>query len=78
MAELKVVLNTAEVHRLLRSAEMKAVCEQLANAALGRLGPGYEVNTHTGTNRVNASIAAVTPAAIRENSNENTVLKALK
>lgn len=79
MAEkLKVVLNREGVRQLLRSADMMAACEQKANEALAQLGAGYQVTTHTGRNRVNASIAAVTAEAIRENAETNSVLKALK
>ena len=79
MAEkLKVVFNRSGVRQLLQSPEMLATCRDLAEAARGRLGDGYEVTTHTGRSRVNASIAAVSAEAIRENYDQNTVLKALK
>lgn len=74
---MKVTLNRAGVRSLLRSLEMMSTCEEYATSALSRLGTGYEVTTHTGKNRVNASIAAVTPAAIQENSRTNSILKAL-
>ncbi|MCR5451949.1 MAG: hypothetical protein K6F00_04905 [Lachnospiraceae bacterium] len=77
MAKVRVVLNTEGVRDLLRSKEMMDVCQEYANNALGKLGDGYEVTTHTGTNRVNAQVAAVTYAAKKENLSDNTIIKAV-
>lgn len=77
MSKVKFVLNRAGVRDLLRSNEMMSVVSEKANQALGSLGDGYEVNTLTGVNRVNAEIVAVTYAARKENSQNNTILKAL-
>lgn len=78
MAERRIVLNRSGVRALLRSEAMQAVCAQYANAARARLGEGYAVTLHTGKNRVNASVMAVSRAARRENAAQNTILKALK
>lgn len=78
MADVRVELNRAGVRELLCSDEMKALCEERANVALSRLGPGYEVTTMTGKNRVNAEIAAVSYQAKKENMKNNTILKALR
>lgn len=78
MGNVHIELNSAGVRELLRSPEMMAVCEGHANAALSRLGAGYEVTTRTGKNRVNASLHAKTSAARRENAQNNTILKALR
>ncbi len=77
MANFKFVLNREGVRDLLRSKEMMDICSDYANSALGRLGSGYEVTTHTGANRVNAQVAAETFAAKRENLKSNTILKAV-
>jgi len=77
MSKVKIVLNREGVRELLKSSEMKSICEEHANAALNKLGNGYEVTTMTGKNRVNASICAVSDEAKRENLKNNTVLKAL-
>ena len=78
MAEtFKFELNREGVRELLRSKEMLDICSEYANSALGRLGSGYEVTTHTGTNRVNAQVAAETYSAKKENLNDNTILKAV-
>lgn len=78
MAEVKIKLNRAGVKQLLRSDEMKAACKECADGALSRLGEGYEVTTYTGTTRVNASVKANSRKAIRENMENNTILKALR
>lgn len=74
---VRIELNSDGVRDLLRSPEMLAICEEQAQKAVARLGDGYEVNSYTGSGRVNASVVAVTEEAIRENSRENTVLKAV-
>lgn len=77
MAKVRFELNREGVRELLRSKEMMDVCQEYANNALGKLGDGYEVTTHTGTNRVNAEVAAVTYAAKKENLSDNTIIKAV-
>lgn len=77
MTKVKFELNREGVRELLRSKEMMDVCQEYANNALGKLGDGYEVTTHTGTNRVNAQVAAVTYAAKKENLSDNTIIKAV-
>lgn len=74
---VRIELNHDGVKELLRSPEMLAVCEEYAQKAVRNLGEGYEVTTHTGSGRVNASVVAVSREAIAENSANNTVLKAV-
>lgn len=78
MSKVEIVLNSEGVRALLRSDEMKIECEKRANEAAGRLGEGYEVTTHTGKNRVNASIIAESYEAKKDNMENNTILKALR
>lgn len=78
MANLKIKLNHSGVKELLRSNEMMAVCKEHADKALNKLGDGYEVTTHTGATRVNASIIATSYNARRENMENNSILKALR
>lgn len=70
-------LNYAGVRELLRSEEMKNICKSYADAAKSKLGDGYEVTTYTGENRVNASVKAVTYKARKENSENNSIIKAV-
>lgn len=75
--KVKIELNRSGVRELLRSGEMASICEGYAKQALASLGEGYEVSTHTGANRVNAEVAAVTYKARLENSKSNTILRAI-
>lgn len=78
MAKVTIQLNSEGVREMLRSEEMKTICEEHANKALGKLGPGYTVTSMTGKNRVNASIFAESYEAKRDNMENNTILKALR
>lgn len=70
-------LDKQGVKALMKSEEMKQAMKSVADEAVGRLGEGYEADTHTGKTRVNASVYAVTAAAQRENLSQNTILKAV-
>ena len=78
MANVRIELNREGVRELLRSDEMKAICEGHANAALTRLGDGYETSSMVGKNRVNAEIKAVSYKAKIDNLKNNSILKALR
>lgn len=78
MAKVEIKLNSEGVRSLLRSNEMKSICEEHANNALKSLGAGYSVNSFTGKNRVNAEISADSFEARKENAESNTILKALR
>ena len=71
-------LNRAGVRAMLRSPQMLEVCEQCARTVQARCGDGYEVSTHTGKTRANASVYAKTIEARKDNLENNTLLKAVK
>ena len=71
-------LDSDGVRQLLKSAEMRSVCQNHANRIAGRAGEGYEVDTYSGRTRVNASVYAATDKAYRDNLKNNTLLKAVK
>lgn len=75
---VNVVLNSSGVRELLKSEEMKAVCAEHAAKILKNCGDGYEMDTYTGTNRVNAQVSAVTAKARADNLKNNTILKAVR
>lgn len=77
MANVKITLNRSGVRELLRSKEMMAICEEYAYKAVNTLGDGYEVSTHI-DDRVNASIETVSYEAMRDNMENNSILKALR
>lgn len=78
MGNVKIKLNRAGVRKLLRSQEMENGLSQLAFAAQRRLGDGYEATYYTAKTRAVAKVTAVSPKAIKENSDTNSILKALK
>ena len=77
MSNVVIKLNSEGVRELLRSAEMLAECERLANDMGAQLGDGYEVSTYVGENRVNASVKAASNAAKKDNLDNNSLLKAV-
>lgn len=77
MANMKFELNREGVRDLLRSKEMMDICQEYANNALSKLGDGYEVTTHTGQNRVNAQVEAVSYSAKKETLRDNSIIKAV-
>lgn len=76
MSSIKFELNRQGVRSLLRSDEAKNMCEEIANDIVSRCGDGYEVTTHVGKKRVNASVHAATKEAKRDNIENKTILKA--
>lgn len=77
MSSFKFELDRAGVGELLKSSEMMAICKEHADRALNTLGDGYEVTTHTGKSRVNASVHATTYKARRETFDNNSIYKAV-
>ncbi|MBR1709482.1 MAG: hypothetical protein IJ719_11740 [Clostridia bacterium] len=73
MGKLEVVLNREGVRSLLRSAEMEAICREQAEKMAG--SSGYDVTTHVGVNRVNASVATATSESYDDNLKNNTLLR---
>lgn len=62
---------------MLKSEELESYLKSIADKAQNQLGEGYEVTTHVGKNRINASVMANTVEARKENSKNNTILKAV-
>jgi hypothetical protein len=76
---VRVELNSDGVQALLKSGEMMGMCKSLAEGIASRAGgAGYQVTTHTGPTRVNASVMTATKEAARDNMKNNTLLKAVK
>lgn len=79
MAKTRIVLNKSGVREMLRSNEMMNICLEHANATMEAAGgEGYEVTSYTGKNRVNASVRANTVKTIKDNLENNTLLKSLR
>lgn len=77
MSKFKFELNRQGVADLMKSGEMMSICKGYADRAQAQLGTGYAVTTHVGKSRVNASVAAETYKARKENADNNSILKAV-
>ena len=71
-------LNRAGVRQLMQSTEMQAILQEKASQITARCGDGYEHDVMVGKNRANAMVTASTDAAKRDNSKNNTILKAVR
>jgi phage-related protein len=78
MSKNKFKLNRAGVRELMQSQEMQKVLKEKADGIKARCGDGYEQDMLVGKNRANAMVWADTPKAISDNSENNTILKAVK
>lgn len=77
MSNFRFKLNRAGVRELLKSKPMQEIVVGHAKNAQSRLGDGYKTDTHVGKNRVNASVWTGTKEAVEDNSENNSLLKAV-
>lgn len=77
MAKVKIELIDAGVQELLRSPEIQAALDEVAQPILSRLGDGYGKDAHLGKNRCNVGIYPATPEAVQDCLENNTILKAV-
>lgn len=77
MAKVKFKLDLAGLNQLMKSGEMQAVLNSAANQIAAAAGDGFEVERAHPISFVGiAAVHAETPAARRDNSENNTLLKA--
>lgn len=77
MAKEKMVLNSAAIRALLRSAWTKQLIEQIAGNVAKRAGDGYSVRSYDlGTRRL-ANVYADSNEARKDNLENNTLIKAV-
>ena len=77
MSKVKIELNSSGIREMLRSEEMQAVLEEQASKIAGRCGAGYAHDTYLTGGRAVASAFAESPEAIRDNLDNNTILRSL-
>lgn len=77
MSETKIVLNSAGIQQLLKSAEVQALIEEITETVADNAGDGYEANYRVGKFRYIGEVKAETYEARKDNSKNNTLLKAL-
>ncbi|HEL0585125.1 TPA: hypothetical protein TUS99_000585 [Streptococcus equi subsp. zooepidemicus] len=78
MSKFKFKLNTAGVAEFMKSEEMQQVLTAKATAIKERCGDGYEQDIYIGKTRANAMVSAKTIKAKKDNSKNNTLLKAVR
>lgn len=78
MSLVKVVLDDAGIQELLHSAEIMGYCESLASGVAARCGAGYRSEAHSGKKRCYVNVFTADHAAVKDNSENNTLIKALR
>ncbi|MBS4769662.1 hypothetical protein KG090_00605 [Carnobacteriaceae bacterium zg-ZUI240] len=78
MSKVKFKLNTQGVSDLMKSANMKAILQEMASDIQYRCGDGYAVAVSTHKKRAKATVSAATQTAKRDNLKNNTLLKAVR
>ena len=78
MSNVKIVLNSAGIREMLKSPEMEAVVGEHAARIAAQCGSGYANDTKQMPGRVIASVFTDSNDAVRDNLQNNTILRALK
>lgn len=76
MSDFRFELDTGGVRSLLQSGEMAGILAEYGSAMMGRLDDGYEMVSGQTSQRAKVNIRTATYKARRENSKNNTLLKA--
>lgn len=76
MSKIKVELIQSGVRELLKSPEIQARVQEVTAAVSRNVGAGYESNVQV-SNRAVGRVWAETASARKDNSKNNTLLKAL-
>ncbi len=76
MSKVKFVLNRPGVREVLQSEEIAQTVRDYTNQVQARAGTGYEASVMT-KNRAVGRVIAETKEAKKDNSKNNTLLKAL-
>ena len=77
MDKVKIELNSSGIRQLLKSEEMGQMLKQQVEQVRARCGSGYSTDLYQASSRVIAGVFAETAEAAKQNSRENTLLKAL-
>jgi hypothetical protein len=77
-SRIRVELNSGNIRKYLRSAEMKALVLSRAEQIANRCGDGYEAGAKLMPSREIAFVEAQSKEARQDNLDNNTILKAVK
>lgn len=78
MSKVKIKLNRGGVGQLLKSGEMRDCVKGIADQMAQRCGTGYDSDSYVAGTRVIASVFTDTAEAAKDNSENNTLLKAVR
>lgn len=77
MVKTRIQLNLEGLFELMNSPEITRTLEEFGNAAMSRLGEGYEISTFHGETRANVGIRAATQDTWKDQLENNTIIKAV-
>lgn len=77
MSKVRIELNYAGVGELLHSKEIAGAVKEVADQVAARAGEGYATDTYQAGTRVIASVYTETVEAMKNNLENNTLLKAV-
>ena len=77
MSNYQFELNRDGVRQLMKSAEMKAVLDEMAHHIAESAEGDYKVNSVTGRTRANAEVSCASAKTYYDNLHNNTLLKAM-
>ena len=78
MSKTRIVLVSNGVKEMLKSKQIEEFCLEQAKQIQQRAGEGYGIDTHVGKTRVNASVFPNTAKSIRNEKENNILLKSLR
>lgn len=77
MSKVKIKLNDAGFVELLKSQEIADAVKEVAEQVAARAGDGYATDVYQAETRVIASVYTETKEAMKDNLENNTLLKAV-
>ena len=77
MSDVKIVLDSAGIQSMLKSAEVAELIQEITAQVQRNAGDGYETSYQVGKKRYIGEVYAATYKARKDNSKNNTLLKAL-
>ena len=77
MSNYRIELNYAGVGELLKSQEIADTVKEVAEQVAARAGDGYATDVYQAGTRVIASVYTETEEAMKDNLENNTLLKAV-
>lgn len=78
MSNYQFELNREGVKQLMKSAEMKAVLDEMAHHIAENAEGDYKVDSMTGRTRANAKVSCASAKTYYDNLRNNTLLKAMR